>query len=108
MRVEGSLGQVAVSTWFSPRRAIDAISHGTQEQVRACDHPKIIFAPPTPAPVSTTHSCLGLNRDVRKQCGQIVSSLFQLPLMEWLMARASLCLGYRSFKQPEASGIIPD
>ncbi|XP_034352418.1 protein PAT1 homolog 2 [Arvicanthis niloticus] len=32
VRVEGSLGQVAVSTWFSPRRAIDAISHGTQEQ----------------------------------------------------------------------------
>ncbi|XP_028622876.1 protein PAT1 homolog 2 isoform X2 [Grammomys surdaster] len=32
VRVEGSLGQVAVSTCFSPRRAIDAVSHGTQEQ----------------------------------------------------------------------------
>lgn len=33
VRIEGSLGQVAVSTCFSPRRAIDAVSHGTQEQV---------------------------------------------------------------------------
>ncbi|XP_048188246.1 protein PAT1 homolog 2 isoform X2 [Perognathus longimembris pacificus] len=32
VRIEGSLGQVAVSTCFSPRRAIDAVSHGTQEQ----------------------------------------------------------------------------
>lgn len=33
VRIEGSLGQVAVSTCFSPRRAIDAVPHGTQEQV---------------------------------------------------------------------------
>uniref|UniRef100_A0A8D2AUD3 PAT1 homolog 2 n=1 Tax=Sciurus vulgaris TaxID=55149 RepID=A0A8D2AUD3_SCIVU len=32
VRIEGSLGQVAVSTCFTPRRAIDAVSHGTQEQ----------------------------------------------------------------------------
>ncbi|XP_011796573.1 PREDICTED: protein PAT1 homolog 2 [Colobus angolensis palliatus] len=32
VRIEGSLGQVAVSTCFSPRRAIDAVPHGTQEQ----------------------------------------------------------------------------
>ncbi|KAL1786266.1 PAT1-like 2 [Sigmodon hispidus] len=32
VRIEGSLGQVAVSTCFSPRRAIDAVSHGAQEQ----------------------------------------------------------------------------
>ncbi|XP_069845520.1 protein PAT1 homolog 2 isoform X2 [Dipodomys merriami] len=32
VRIEGSLGQVAVSTCFSPRRAIDAVSLGTQEQ----------------------------------------------------------------------------
>ncbi|XP_040602105.1 protein PAT1 homolog 2 isoform X2 [Mesocricetus auratus] len=32
VRIEGSLGQVAVSTCLSPRRAIDAVSHGTQEQ----------------------------------------------------------------------------
>ncbi|KAM4829027.1 protein PAT1 homolog 2 isoform 2-T3 [Thomomys bottae] len=32
VRIEGSLGQVAVSTCFSPRRAIDAVSPGTQEQ----------------------------------------------------------------------------
>lgn len=31
VRIEGSLGQVAVSTCFSPRRAIDAVPHGTQE-----------------------------------------------------------------------------
>lgn len=35
VRIEGSLGQVAVSTCFSPRRAIDAVPHGTQEQVGA-------------------------------------------------------------------------
>lgn len=33
VRIEGSLGQVAVSTCFSPRRAIDAVLHGTQELV---------------------------------------------------------------------------
>ncbi|KAI5129370.1 Protein Pat1 2 [Manis pentadactyla] len=33
VRIEGSLGQVAVSTCFSPRRAIDAVPHGTQEQM---------------------------------------------------------------------------
>ncbi|XP_054306920.1 protein PAT1 homolog 2 isoform X5 [Pongo pygmaeus] len=32
VRIEGSLGQVAMSTCFSPRRAIDAVPHGTQEQ----------------------------------------------------------------------------
>ncbi|KAK2103649.1 Protein PAT1 2 [Saguinus oedipus] len=32
VRIEGSLGQVAVSTCFSPRRAIDVVPHGTQEQ----------------------------------------------------------------------------
>nr|XP_055132697.1 protein PAT1 homolog 2 [Symphalangus syndactylus] len=32
VRIKGSLGQVAVSTCFSPRRAIDAVPHGTQEQ----------------------------------------------------------------------------
>ncbi|XP_076983861.1 protein PAT1 homolog 2 [Tamandua tetradactyla] len=32
VRIEGSLGQVAVSTCFSPRRAIDAVPHGIQEQ----------------------------------------------------------------------------
>ncbi|XP_012788469.2 protein PAT1 homolog 2 [Sorex araneus] len=32
LRIEGSLGQVAVSTCFSPRRAIDAVPHGIQEQ----------------------------------------------------------------------------
>ncbi|XP_039744209.1 protein PAT1 homolog 2 [Pteropus medius] len=31
VRIEGSLGQVAVSTCFCPRRAIDAVLHGTQE-----------------------------------------------------------------------------
>nr|XP_012804717.2 protein PAT1 homolog 2 [Jaculus jaculus] len=34
VRIKGSLGQVAVSTCFSPRRAIDAVSRGTQEQDR--------------------------------------------------------------------------
>ncbi|XP_020952086.1 spatacsin isoform X4 [Sus scrofa] len=33
VRIKGSLGQVAVSTCFSPRRAIDAVPHGTQEQM---------------------------------------------------------------------------
>lgn len=33
VRIEGSLGQVAVSTCFSPRRAIDAVPHGSQDQV---------------------------------------------------------------------------
>lgn len=33
VRIEGSLGQVAVSTCFCPRRAIDAVLHGTQEPV---------------------------------------------------------------------------
>ncbi|XP_028926752.1 protein PAT1 homolog 2 isoform X2 [Ornithorhynchus anatinus] len=33
VRIEGSLGQVTVSTCFSPRRAIDAVPHGPQEQV---------------------------------------------------------------------------
>lgn len=78
VRIEGSLGQVAVSTCFSPRRAIDAVSHGTQEQVGTCDQPRIFSRPPLPFPLSRTHSCLGLNRDIRKQCGQILSSLFQL------------------------------
>ncbi|KAM5235917.1 protein PAT1 homolog 2 [Ctenodactylus gundi] len=32
LRIEGSLGQVAVSTCFSPRRAIDAVPHGPLEQ----------------------------------------------------------------------------
>uniref|UniRef100_A0A2K6EEK4 PAT1 homolog 2 n=1 Tax=Propithecus coquereli TaxID=379532 RepID=A0A2K6EEK4_PROCO len=32
VRIEGSLGQVAVSTCFTPRRAIDAVPHGTQKQ----------------------------------------------------------------------------
>ncbi|XP_012910818.2 protein PAT1 homolog 2 [Mustela nigripes] len=32
VRIEGSLGQVAVSTCFSPRRAIDAVPHGSQDQ----------------------------------------------------------------------------
>lgn len=45
VRIEGSLGQVAVSTCFSPRRAIDAVSHGTQEQVGECDLPRIFPAP---------------------------------------------------------------
>ncbi|KAK1339009.1 hypothetical protein QTO34_019678, partial [Cnephaeus nilssonii] len=31
VRFEGSLGQVAMSTCFSPRRAIDAVPHGTPE-----------------------------------------------------------------------------
>ncbi|XP_036910338.1 protein PAT1 homolog 2 [Sturnira hondurensis] len=31
VRIEGSLGQVAMSTCFSPRRAIDAVPHGTPE-----------------------------------------------------------------------------
>lgn len=35
VRIEGSLGQVAMSTCFSPRRAIDAVPHGTQEPVGA-------------------------------------------------------------------------
>ncbi|XP_043777138.1 protein PAT1 homolog 2 isoform X1 [Cervus elaphus] len=35
VRIEGSLGQVAVSTCFTPRRAIDAVPHGTQEQETA-------------------------------------------------------------------------
>lgn len=33
VRFEGSLGQVAMSTCFSPRRAIDAVPHGTPEPV---------------------------------------------------------------------------
>lgn len=80
VRIEGSLGQVAVSTCFSPRRAIDAVSHGTQEQVEVCDHVIIPESSPPPSRLSRTHSCLVLNHDVkvRKRCGQIVSSLFQL------------------------------
>nr|XP_020756421.1 protein PAT1 homolog 2 isoform X3 [Odocoileus virginianus texanus] len=35
VRIEGSLGQVAVSTCFTPRRAIDAVPHGTQDQETA-------------------------------------------------------------------------
>uniref|UniRef100_A0A4W2G961 PAT1 homolog 2 n=1 Tax=Bos indicus x Bos taurus TaxID=30522 RepID=A0A4W2G961_BOBOX len=35
VRIEGSLGQVAVSTCFTPRRAINAVPHGTQEQETA-------------------------------------------------------------------------
>lgn len=56
VRIEGSLGQVAVSTCFSPRRAIDAVSHGTQEQVGVCDRSIIFFFWSL---LSRTHSCLG-------------------------------------------------
>uniref|UniRef100_A0A674JPM0 PAT1 homolog 2 n=1 Tax=Terrapene triunguis TaxID=2587831 RepID=A0A674JPM0_9SAUR len=34
VRIAGSLGQVAVSTCYSPRRAIDAVHHALQEEVR--------------------------------------------------------------------------
>ncbi|KAI4540862.1 hypothetical protein MG293_009903, partial [Ovis ammon polii] len=50
VRIEGSLGQVAVSTCFTPRRAIDAVPHGTQEQVgnRICSHwPLLPLSPPS-------------------------------------------------------------
>jgi hypothetical protein len=59
VRIEGSLGQVAVSTCFSPRRAIDAVSHGTQEQVSACS------SLPCLEERSRTHSCLSSNFDPR-------------------------------------------
>lgn len=51
VRIEGSLGQVAVSTCFSPRRAIDAVSHGTQEQVGECEHPRMFSAHHSPPPI---------------------------------------------------------
>uniref|UniRef100_A0A8C0QRA9 PAT1 homolog 2 n=1 Tax=Chelonoidis abingdonii TaxID=106734 RepID=A0A8C0QRA9_CHEAB len=35
VRIAGSLGQVAMSTCYSPRRAIDAVHHALQEEVRA-------------------------------------------------------------------------
>ncbi|XP_072481653.1 protein PAT1 homolog 2 isoform X2 [Notamacropus eugenii] len=41
VRIEGSLGQVAVSTCFGPRRAIDAVSHGSQEQDTAINNQKL-------------------------------------------------------------------
>ncbi|XP_020864880.1 protein PAT1 homolog 2 isoform X1 [Phascolarctos cinereus] len=41
VRIEGSLGQVAVSTCFGPRRAIDAVSHGSQEQDSAIYNQKL-------------------------------------------------------------------
>ncbi|XP_023356522.1 protein PAT1 homolog 2 [Sarcophilus harrisii] len=41
VRIEGSLGQVAVSTCFSPRRAIDAVPHGSQEQDTAIYNQKL-------------------------------------------------------------------
>uniref|UniRef100_F7G5L3 PAT1 homolog 2 n=5 Tax=Monodelphis domestica TaxID=13616 RepID=F7G5L3_MONDO len=41
VRIEGSLGQVAVSTCFGPRRAIDAVPHGTQEQDTAIYNQKL-------------------------------------------------------------------
>lgn len=34
MHIEGSLGQVAVSSCFSPRRAIDAVHANTPDEVR--------------------------------------------------------------------------
>ena len=33
VRIAGSLGQVAVSTCYSPRRAIDAVHHALVEEV---------------------------------------------------------------------------
>lgn len=45
VRIEGSLGQVAVSTCFSPRRAIDAVPHGTQEQVGALFSYSLFLSP---------------------------------------------------------------
>ncbi|XP_036591393.1 protein PAT1 homolog 2 [Trichosurus vulpecula] len=41
VRIKGSLGQVAVSTCFGPRRAIDAVSHGSQEQDTAIYNQKL-------------------------------------------------------------------
>ncbi|XP_074091397.1 protein PAT1 homolog 2 isoform X2 [Macrotis lagotis] len=41
VRIEGSLGQVAVSTCFGPRRAIDAVPHGSQEQDTAIYNQKL-------------------------------------------------------------------
>ncbi|NWV09441.1 PATL2 protein, partial [Ptilonorhynchus violaceus] len=35
VRIAGSLGQVAVSTCYSPRRAIDAVHHALVEEVRS-------------------------------------------------------------------------
>lgn len=46
VRIEGSLGQVAVSTCFSPRRAIDAVPHGTQEQVGVLSSQNLFFSSP--------------------------------------------------------------
>ncbi|NXW41965.1 PATL2 protein, partial [Nyctiprogne leucopyga] len=37
VRIAGSLGQVAVSTCYSPRRAIDAVHHSLVEEV-GCNH----------------------------------------------------------------------
>ncbi|NXE82230.1 PATL2 protein, partial [Cochlearius cochlearius] len=38
VRIAGSLGQVAVSTCYSPRRAIDAVHHALVEEVGEGDH----------------------------------------------------------------------
>lgn len=43
VRIEGSLGQVAVSTCFSPRRAIDAVPHGSQDQVEVLSSNNLFF-----------------------------------------------------------------
>ncbi|XP_012583990.1 PREDICTED: protein PAT1 homolog 2 [Condylura cristata] len=44
VRIEGSLGQVAVSTCFSPRRAIDAVPHGTPEQETGAESSQRLWA----------------------------------------------------------------
>lgn len=44
VHIEGSLGQVAVSTCFSPRRAIDAVHANTSDEVRSLpEDAKIIW-----------------------------------------------------------------
>lgn len=45
VRIAGSLGQVAVSTCYSPRRAIDAVHHALVEEVGEGEHRAPSFLP---------------------------------------------------------------
>lgn len=71
VRIEGSLGQVAVSTCFSPRRAIDAVPHGSQEQVEVLTLQNA-FCLPCFGERTGALSCLRSDCDLRviKKCGR--------------------------------------
>lgn len=71
VRIEGSLGQVAVSTCFSPRRAIDAVPHGTQELVGTISSQNL-FSLPCFGERSGALLCFCSDCDlrVRKNCDQ--------------------------------------